>query len=59
LEVSEAQGVRQPEDENRRLKKLVTDQALDLAILKEASPMRNLPELTQRDREVKFLTAKQ
>ncbi len=35
MEVSEARRLKQLEDENRRLKKLVADQALDLQILKE------------------------
>lgn len=35
LEVSEAKRMRQMEDENRRLKRLVADQALDIQMLKE------------------------
>lgn len=35
LHVDEARRLRQREDENRRLKKLVADQALDLAMLKD------------------------
>ena len=37
LEVSEAKRIRELEDENRRLKKLVADQALDIDMLKEIS----------------------
>ena len=35
LEVSEAVRLRQLEEENRRLKRLVADQALDIQVLKE------------------------
>jgi putative transposase len=35
LSVSEAQRLKELEDENRRLKKLVADQALDIQMLKE------------------------
>jgi putative transposase len=35
LEVSDARRLRQLEDENRQLKKLVADQALDNMVLKE------------------------
>jgi putative transposase len=35
LEVSEARRLKALEDENRRLKKLVANQALDIALLKE------------------------
>jgi putative transposase len=35
MEVSDAKRLRQLEDENRRLKKLVADQALDNQMLKE------------------------
>ncbi len=35
MEVSDARRLKQLEDENRRLKKLVADQALDNAMLKE------------------------
>jgi len=35
LEVSEARRLRTLEEENRRLKKLVADQALDISLLKE------------------------
>ncbi len=35
LELSEARRLKQLEEENRRLKKLVADQALDLSLLKE------------------------
>lgn len=35
LEVSEARRLRQLEEENRRLKGLVADQALDIQVLKE------------------------
>lgn len=35
LELSDAKKLRALEDENRRLKKLVADQALDLQMLKE------------------------
>ncbi len=37
LEPSEAKRLRQLEDENRRLKRLVADQALDNQILKEVA----------------------
>lgn len=37
LEVSEAQRLRSLEDENRRLKRLVADQALDIQILKDVN----------------------
>lgn len=35
LELNEAKRLKQLEDENRRLKRLVADQALDIQILKE------------------------
>jgi putative transposase len=35
MEVSDAKKLRALEEENRRLKRLVADQALDLAMLKE------------------------
>jgi putative transposase len=35
MTVSEAQRLKELEDENRRLKKLVADQALDIQMLKE------------------------
>jgi putative transposase len=35
LELSEARRLRTLEEENRRLKKLVADQALDISLLKE------------------------
>ena len=35
MEVSEAKRLRELEDENRRLKRLVADQALDIQILKD------------------------
>jgi putative transposase len=35
LDVSEAQRLKSLEDENRRLKRLVADQALDIQILKD------------------------
>jgi len=35
LEVSEARRLRALEEENRRLKKVVADQALDISLLKE------------------------
>ena len=35
MEVSDAMKLRALEEENRRLKRLVADQALDLAMLKE------------------------
>lgn len=35
LEVSEARRLRQLEEENQRLKRLVADQALDIQVLKE------------------------
>lgn len=37
LQVNEAKRLRTPEDENRRLKKLVGDQALDIAMLKDVA----------------------
>jgi putative transposase len=37
LELSDAKRLKQLEDENRRLKRLVADQALDLQILKEVN----------------------
>lgn len=37
MEVSDARRLKALEEENRRLKKLVADQALDIQILKEAS----------------------
>jgi len=37
LELSDAKRLKQLEDENRRLKKLVADQALDIQILKEVA----------------------
>ncbi len=37
MEVSDAKRLRELEDENRRLKKLVADQALDIQILKEVN----------------------
>jgi len=37
MEVSDAKRLRGLEEENRRLKKLVADQALDIQILKEVS----------------------
>ena len=37
LEVSDAKRLKQLEEENRRLKKLVADQALDIQILKEVA----------------------
>ena len=37
LHVSEAKRLRALEDENRRLKKLVADQALDIAMLKDVA----------------------
>ena len=37
MELSEAKRLKQLEDENRRLKKLVADQALDIQLLKEIS----------------------
>ena len=35
LEVSEAQRLKQLEDENRKLKRIVADQAIDLVMLKD------------------------
>ena len=35
LEISEAQRLKQLEDENRKLKRLVAEQALDLVMLKD------------------------
>jgi putative transposase len=35
MEVSDVRRLRQLEEENRRLKKLVADQALDIQLLKE------------------------
>jgi putative transposase len=37
LEVSEAKRLRALEDENRRLKRIVADQALDIQILKDVN----------------------
>jgi len=37
LQVSEAKRLKVLEDENRRLKKLVADQALDIAMLKDVA----------------------
>ena len=37
LELSEAKRLKQLEEENRRLKRLVADQALDIQILKEVA----------------------
>lgn len=37
LELSDAKRLRQLEEENRRLKRLVADQALDLQMLKEVA----------------------
>ena len=37
LELNEAKRLKQLEDENRRLKRLVADQALDIQILKEVN----------------------
>jgi len=37
MEVSDAQRLRSLEDENRRLKRLVADQALDIQILKDVN----------------------
>ena len=37
LELSEAKRLKQFEDQNRRLKRLVADQALDIQILKEVA----------------------
>jgi len=37
LRVDQAKRLKQPEKENARLKKVVADQALDMAILKEAA----------------------
>lgn len=37
MEVSEARRLRELEEENRRLKRLVADQALDIQILKEVN----------------------
>jgi putative transposase len=37
LELSEAKRLKSLEDENRRLKKLVADQALDIQMLKDVS----------------------
>ena len=37
LELGDAKRLKQLEDENRRLKKLVADQALDIQILKEVA----------------------
>jgi putative transposase len=37
MEVSDAKKLRNLEDENRRLKKLVAEQALDIQILKEVN----------------------
>lgn len=40
LQVNEAKRLRQLEEENRQLKKLVADQALDLAMLKDVAGRR-------------------
>jgi putative transposase len=37
MEVSDAKKLRSLEEENRRLKRLVADQALDIAMLKEVN----------------------
>jgi putative transposase len=37
MEVSDAKRLRELEDENRRLKKLVAEQALDIVMLKDVS----------------------
>ena len=37
MECEEAKGLKHPEDENRRLKQLVADQALDILMLKHLS----------------------
>jgi putative transposase len=37
MELSDAKRLKQLEDENRRLKKLVADQALDIQMLKEVA----------------------
>lgn len=37
MEVSDARRLRELEDENRRLKKLVAEQALDIVMLKDVS----------------------
>lgn len=37
MELSEAKRLRELEEENRRLKRLVADQALDIQILKEVN----------------------
>jgi putative transposase len=37
MEVSEARRLKELEDENQRLKRLVADQALDIQILKEVN----------------------
>ena len=37
LEVSELKRLKQLEDENRRLKKIVADQALDIQMLKDVA----------------------
>ena len=37
MELSDAKRLKQLEDENRRLKRLVADQALDIQILKEVN----------------------
>jgi putative transposase len=37
MDLSEAKRLKQLEDENRRLKRLVADQALDIQILKEVA----------------------
>jgi putative transposase len=37
MELSEAKRLKQLEDQNRRLKRLVADQALDIQILKEVA----------------------
>lgn len=37
MQVSDAKRLRELEDENRRLKKLVADQALDISLLREVN----------------------
>ena len=37
MEISEAKRLRELEEENRRLKRLVADQALDIQILKDVN----------------------
>lgn len=64
LEVSDAKRLKALEDENRRLKKLVADQALDLVMLKELNERRlrrlyRIQGLTVRRRKKRRLVAQE